>query len=400
MRATLQDHHGTRRLLERLAPGLDALCRYDSSWLRSDIAAGLSVAAIALPVGIAYAGLARVPVQVGMYAAIFPLFAYALFGSSRQLMIGPDAATCMMMAAALGSAAGGDPACYGALVTLMTLFVGVIYLVMGFARLGFFANFLSMPILVGFLNGVAVLIIAGQLGTLLGVPVTASEFLPRVAEVLTGMGRAHAPTAALGVAVLAGLVASRRLAPRVPGAMVAVLVGIALCVALDMQEFGVAVVGRVPGGLPEFGRVPDLPAETASTLVRDAAGLALVRFTSGILTARSFALRNRYEIDANRELKRRLLMRIAECSPPVEWVVVDASPVNVIDSTALKRVEQLIDELAARGIVFAVAHRKIAAGRMLEGSWVNVRGELTAEHSYPTIQSAVDAIHARQGVGP
>jgi len=183
-----------RRLLSRVAPGLDALSRYQVSWLSSDIAAGLSVAAVGLPVGIAYADLAGVPPVIGIYAAIFPLFAYALFGASRQLMIGPDAATCLMLAAALGPLAGGNPDHYLSLVSVMTLMVGLIYIVMGLARWGFIASFLSRPILVGYLNGIALLVIVGQLGKLLGMSVAASDFFPKLLEILAKLGDAHLPT--------------------------------------------------------------------------------------------------------------------------------------------------------------------------------------------------------------
>jgi MFS superfamily sulfate permease-like transporter len=166
---------GTRRPRQphqQQESGVEAFSRYRLMCLPVDIAAGLSVAAVALPVGIAYADLAGVPAIIGIYAAIFPLFAYALFGSSRQLMVGPDAATCMMMAAALGPLAGGDTERYMALVIVMTLTVGLLYLLMGMSRLGLLANFLSLPILVGFLNGVALIIIVGQLTKLLGIPVS------------------------------------------------------------------------------------------------------------------------------------------------------------------------------------------------------------------------------------
>ena len=149
-------------------PGLEIFTRYDPSWLRSDLGAGLSVAAIALPVGIAYADLAGVPAVIGMYSAIFPLLAYALFGSSRQLMTGPDAATCIIVAASLGPLAGGDPERYLALMVILTLMTGILYVVAGFSRLGFIANFLSQPILTGYLNGIALIIIAGQLQKLFG----------------------------------------------------------------------------------------------------------------------------------------------------------------------------------------------------------------------------------------
>ena len=570
MVATERQQGRIRRLLGRVAPGLDAFSGYQVSWLPSDIAAGLSVAAIALPVGIAYADLAGVAPVVGIYAAIFPLFAYALFGSSRQLVIGPDAATCMMLAAALGPLAGGDAEHYQALVIVMTLIVGVICVIMGIARLGFIASFLSRPILVGYLNGIALLIIVGQLGRLLGISVVANEFFPRLLETLARIGDTHLPTVSLGIALLAGLVALRRFMPRVPAAFVVVVAGIALSVALNLQQHGVSVVGSVPAGLPEFFHIPILPVGDYPTLLRDAAGLVLVSLTGGILTAKSFAQRNRYEIDPDRELigfgagnivaglaqgfpvtgtdsrtavndamggksqmvgivaggvmllslfylteplalvpntalaavivvsavglfdfatlrelsamsrvelgfslgtslgvlvlgvlpgvlvavvlslillliltsrptdavlgrvpgmkgyhsrndypeiesipglllyrfnadlvffnvdyfKSRLLAAIAAAETPVQWVVVDASPINVVDSTALKQLEQLIEELAARGIVFAVARRKHAVRRLFEASWVDVRRELADEHNYPTLTSAVDAFNA------
>ena len=135
------------RIAQKFIPGLNSLSGYERSWLNSDLAAGLSVAAIALPVGIAYSDLAGVPAVVGMYSAIFPLLAYALFGSSRQLMTGPDAATCIIVAAALGPLAGGDAEKYMALMVILTLMTGLLYIISGFLRLGFIANFLSQPIL-------------------------------------------------------------------------------------------------------------------------------------------------------------------------------------------------------------------------------------------------------------
>jgi high affinity sulfate transporter 1 len=272
------------------------------SWLGSDIGAGLSVAAVALPVGIAYSEIAGVPAVIGMYAAIFPLFAYALFGSSRQLITGPDAATCMMMAAALGPLAGGDPQRYLALVTIMTLIVGLFYIFAGIARMGFIASFLSRPILVGFLNGIAFFIIAGQLPKLFGFSVEASDFFPKLIELVEKLGMTHMPTAMLGFASIVGLVALRRVMPRLPGALVVIIIGIVLVAWFDLDQKGVTVLGTVPSGLPAFFQFPALPLGDVPEILRDAAGLALVSFTSGILTAKSFAQRNSYEIDANREL--------------------------------------------------------------------------------------------------
>src|SRR5262249_40342690 len=147
-----------------------------------DLVAGLSVAAVALPVGIAYSDLAHVAPVIGIYSAIAPLFAYALFGSSRQLMIGPDAATCIMAAAAVRATAGTDPERYAALMMAMTLLTGVFYLVAGMLRLGFIANFLSHPILVGYLNGIALTVLIGQLPKLFGVAPGGQGFFGQVAH--------------------------------------------------------------------------------------------------------------------------------------------------------------------------------------------------------------------------
>ena len=278
------------------------LLAYDRRWFGRDLAAGMSVAAVALPVGIAYASLAGVPAQTGIYAATFPLFAYALFGSSRQLMIGPDAATCIMVAASLAPLAAGDPERYVALVPVLTLITGCFYLAAGFAKLGFIASFLSQPILTGYLNGIALIIIVGQLPKLLGYPSEAGEALPRLPSAAAtgrepladGRPRSRAPGR------------PRRVAPprpsRLPAALVVVALGIVAVYALGLDRQGVHLTGPVPAGLPTLGFAVFDP-ETYRSLFGDAAGIMLISFTSGVLTAKSFAQRNRYDIDANQELK-------------------------------------------------------------------------------------------------
>jgi high affinity sulfate transporter 1 len=289
------------RFAHKFMPGLGIFTRYDRSWLRSDLGAGLSVAAIALPVGIAYADLAGVPAVIGMYSAIFPLLAYALFGSSRQLMTGPDAATCIIVAASLGPLAGGDPERYLAMMVILTLMTGILYVVAGFSRLGFIANFLSQPILTGYLNGIALIIIAGQLQKLFGYTGEAEEFFPKLTEFIDKLDHSHLPTLVLGLGLLTVLIVLRRIAPKLPAALVVVVVGIAVVVTLGLDQSGVAVLGSVPAGLPSL-HIAAVEPTALKTLLGDAAGIALVSFTSGVLTAKSFARRNRYEVDANQEL--------------------------------------------------------------------------------------------------
>lgn len=293
-----------RRLISRLArvaPGLPALLGYRLADLPHDLIAGLSVAAVALPVGVAYAQIAGFDPVVGLYVSILPLLAYALFGTSRQLVVGPDAATCAMVAAAVTPLAGGDPALYLSLTVTLTVFAGLLCIGASFLRLGALADFLSRPILVGFLNGISLYILVGQFGKLLGFSISAPLILPKLVEVAQKIDQIHWPTLAVGLGTLVAYVVSKRMLPRLPAPLVA-LVGSGLVVGLlGLDARGVAVVGAVPAGLPVF-KLPNLSLDLLNQVAGAAAGLALITFTSMMLTARSFAAKNQYEIDADREM--------------------------------------------------------------------------------------------------
>lgn len=290
-----------RHFIQIIAPGIITLINYQPSWLLKDIIAGLSVAAIALPVGIAYAELAGVPAVVGMYSAIFPLFAYALFGSSRQLMTGPDAATCIIVAASLGPLASGDPELYMTLLFALTIVTGLVYLFAGIIRLGFLANFLSQPILTGYLNGIALLIIVGQLPKLFGYAATEELFFRKIIEFTQNVGQSHWPTTILGLSLLIVLMLLIRFLPRLPGALIIVALSIFAVAGLELDQQGVAVLGYVPGGLPSMV-FPSFNFDFFNDIFSAASGIMLVSFTSGVLTAKSFAQRNGYNVDANQEL--------------------------------------------------------------------------------------------------
>jgi high affinity sulfate transporter 1 len=284
----------------RWMPGLADLRDYRREWLPADALAGLSVAAIQVPTAIAYAVLAGFSPEVGLYASVLPLVAYALFGSSRQLIVGPDSATCAMVAAALLPLAGGDPHRYADYSIVLALLVGGFSVIGGLARIGFLADFLSRPILTGFLNGTGLSIIAGQLGKLLGISLHSREFLGQLREVVSRLGETHALTAMLGLGLLVVLVALKRLAPRIPGPLAGVILGGVLWTILQPAAIHVQVVGEVPGGLPAFG-IPSIDPGDLRALAIAALGIALVSFCSAMLTARSFAARNHYEIDANQD---------------------------------------------------------------------------------------------------
>jgi high affinity sulfate transporter 1 len=286
--------------LSRGAPGLPDLCNYRRADLPSDIIAGLSVAAVALPVGVAYAQLAGFRPEVGLYASCLPLVAYALFGTSRQLIVGPDAATCALVAAAVGPLAAGDQDLYAALSMVLALLAGLFCIVARFFKLGALADFLSRPILVGFLNGMAISIALGQIGKIFGFAISREGIVPRLIEFVSKLGQTHPPTLAIGVSAAVVLAVSGRVFRRLPAALAAMIVTGAAVRFLGFEEAGVKVVGPVPAGLPPL-KIPSIPLDYIPGLCAEAAGVALIGFSSMMLTARSFAAKNRYEIDADRE---------------------------------------------------------------------------------------------------
>jgi high affinity sulfate transporter 1 len=265
-----------------------------------DLVAGLSVAAVAIPTAIAYAQLAGVPAAHGLYASILPLAAYAFFGTSRQLIIAPDAATCAMLATIVLPLAAGDPNRIISLTMVLTMLTGVFCIVAGLARLGFLTNFLARPILVGYLNGIALSIISGQLGRLFGFSVESGGFFRLLINFVLKLGQTHGLTLAIGVAAFVLLRVLKYLAPKLPAPLVAMALGIAASAFFDLDQRGVALLGSIPAGLPGL-MIPHIRGGDWGPLVLGAAGLALISFNSGMVTARGFAVKNGYEINSNQE---------------------------------------------------------------------------------------------------
>jgi len=286
--------------IARVAPGLGSLLRYERSNAPHDLVAGLSVAAVALPVGVAYAELAGFNPVVGLYSSILPLLAYAIFGTSRQLIVGPDAATCALVTAAVAPLAAGNQATYESLSMTLAFLAGLFCIAASFVKLGALADFLSKPILVGFLNGIALSIILGQIGKVFGYPISAGGIIPRLAEFVSKLGLTHVPTLAVGVGTFVILLLTPRIFKRVPAALVAMILAAIAVRLLGLEQQGVKIVGDVPAGLPPI-RFPRFSLDLIPTILGDAAGLALVSFSSMMLTSRSFASKNRYDVDADRE---------------------------------------------------------------------------------------------------
>ena len=281
--------------------GRALLARYERAWLRPDVVAGVTVAAYLVPQVMAYAQLAGLDPVVGLWSAILPGIVYALVGTSRHVSTGPESTTAIMVAVAVAPLAAGDPLRYAALSTALALIVGAICIAGGALRLGFLGDLLSHPILVGYMTGVAALMVVSQLERVTGVPVHGDSFPAQIVEFVSDLGAIHGPTFGLALGVIAFLFAARRWLPSLPGPLMAVIGATVLVAALGLDTQGIAVVGPIPSGLPPVG-IPAVALADVASLAASALGIALVAYTDDILTARSFAIRNGYPIDANAEL--------------------------------------------------------------------------------------------------
>ena len=284
------------------APGVAQFRSYRLGWLRGDVAAGLTVAAYLVPQVMAYAALAGLPPISGLWAALVALAAYVIFGSSRQLSVGPESTTALMTAAVLAPVAAGDGARYAMLAAVLALLVGAICFVGALARLGFLANLLSRPVLVGYMTGIALLMIASQLGRITGVPVSGDRFIDLMRAFARVVGHVHWPTTVLAASVLLLLLALGRWAPKMPGPLIAVLAATLVVYGLSLNAKGIDIVGAIPAGLPALGLPRVAPSDTAA-LILPAVGIAIVAFSDTVLTARAFVAPGDAEIDANAELR-------------------------------------------------------------------------------------------------
>jgi SulP family sulfate permease len=284
-----------------LLPGLRQLVGYQRSWFRGDALAGLTVAAYLVPQVMAYAGVAGVPAVVGLWTAVPAMAVYALLGSSRQLSVGPESTTALLTAAAISPLVAGNPGRYAALTAGLAIVVGVICLVGWLTRLGFVADLLSRPVLVGYMAGVAVIMIIGQLHRTTGVPVEGSRVVTQLRSFISNLDELHWPTVLLSACTLAFLFMIQAWFPRVPGPLLAVSIAAIVVGVFGLKDHGLSVVGAVPEGLPT-PHVPDLSLSDLRELLLPAVGIAVVGYTDNVLTARAFATRAGYDVDANQEL--------------------------------------------------------------------------------------------------
>ncbi|HEY5386272.1 MAG TPA: sulfate permease [Thermoleophilia bacterium] len=291
--------------LSRWLPGLITLRGYQRRDARGDLGAGLAVTALLVPQGMAYAELAGLPAVTGLYTTVMALLAYALFGPSRILVLGPDSALAPLILATILPliGAGGDPAKAIALASAMAVIMGIICVVAGLARLGVVTELLSKPLRVGYLNGVAVVVVVSQLPKLFGFSVTAESTPARLKEFVVGVadGRTNAAALAIGLACLILLFGFKALAPKVPAVLIAVVGATAAVVAFDLVAHGVAVVGPVPKGFP----APALPAFDLGDIGRltlAAFGMAFITLADTSALSRTFALKYGRKVDPDQEI--------------------------------------------------------------------------------------------------
>jgi len=308
-------------LLRSLLPIITWLPRYERSWLRADVMAGLAVWAMMVPQALAYAGIAGVPPIYGLYAVPLAMAAYAVFGTSRTLSVGPESAIAIISAVTVGGIVAQDPAEFLALTSLLALVVGVLFLVFGLLRLGWAANFLSQPVLQGFTQGIALIVIIGQIPVLLGTNAAVGEMvgdlrnLPQVIGLnidyagffvqawaaLATIGKANPATAAVGVASLVMLFALKRFRPMAPSALIAVILAVLAVWILGLSERGVSVIGEVATGMVSLS-LPALSLGKVAALLPGALAIVLLGYSVSLSVANVSAQATGEEIDPNQEL--------------------------------------------------------------------------------------------------
>jgi high affinity sulfate transporter 1 len=289
---------------ERWVPGLRTLREYQRSWLASDLVAGLVLTALLVPVGMGYAQAAGLPPITGLYATIVPLVAYAILGPSRVMVLGPDSSLAAVIAAVILPLGGDDPETAVVLAGALAVITGLIILVAGIARLGFVTELLSRPVQLGYLYGIAVTILVGQLPKLCGFSIEGRGLLTEIRDFVQGVadGQVNRAALAVGLAGIVVILVLRRFWPKVPGVAVAVVVGIAAVAIFDLEAEGVEVVGVLPEGLPTLV-FPSVDLADLGTLFSGALGIALVAVADTTVLSQSLAAQRNESVDPDQELR-------------------------------------------------------------------------------------------------
>ncbi len=341
-----------KRTLRSFFPIVDWLPAYKSSWLRLDFIAALTVWALVVPEAMAYAGIAGMPSEAGLYAAPLALIGYAIFGTSKHLNVGPSstvAALSFSVVAGFAVSGSGD---FISLTVMLAILVGVMLIIAGLLRLGVLADFFSKPVLDGFIVGVAITIVVGQLDKLLGYEIPAElDFIPDILLLISDAASVYWPTAVVGLVSLALLFLIERFIPKLPGAITVLFLSIIASILIGFEDLGIEVVGEIPAGLPQFG-FPALSADQTGSLVLGAIAIALVAFAESVATARSYASKFKYKVNADQEL---IALGAASAGAGIsQGFVVDGSLSKTSASVEAGAKSQMVSIIAAVIIVITI----------------------------------------------
>ena len=292
-----------KTVLQRYLPIVDWLPKYRwGQWLRFDVLAALTVWALLIPEAMAYAGIAGVPPEVGLVTAQLALIGYAIFGSSKHLFVGPSSTVAILSASIVAPLAGSDGDLYLILTVWLAIFVGVFFVALGVARMGWIANFMASSVLSGFMVGLAIVIAVGQADKILGVEAEGDNVLQDLGSMLEQFSEWDWPTIAVGVAALAALFLIEEYLPRLPGALIVMLVAIAASAIFDFEGAGIHVVGEIPAQLPNLS-LPEWPGwDLMSDIMVGALAVIVVAFAESFAAAKSYASKFGYQVDANQEM--------------------------------------------------------------------------------------------------
>jgi high affinity sulfate transporter 1 len=292
-----------KRTLKSFFPIVEWLPKYQGSWLRFDVIAALTVWALVVPEAMAYAGIAGMPPEYGLYAAPLALLGYAIFGTSKHLNVGPSSTVAALsFGVVIGLASSGSDE-FISLTIMLAILTGILLIIGGLLRMGVLADFFSKPVLAGFIVGLAITIVVGQLDKLLGYEAEAElEFIPEILVLLSEIGMTHWPTLVVGLVSLALLFLMEKYIPKVPAAITVLFLAIIVSALVGFEELGIHIVGEIPAGLPPIGLPGGITLDQVLALLPGAAAIALVAFAESVATARSYASKFNYKVNADQEL--------------------------------------------------------------------------------------------------
>jgi len=342
----------TKRTFKSFFPIVKWLPKYQASWIRFDLIAALTVWALVVPEAMAYAGIAGMPPEYGLYAAPLALIGYAIFGTSRHLNVGPSSTVAALsFSVIVGLAAAGSDE-FISLTIMLAILVGFLLIIGGLLRMGVLADFFSKPVLDGFIVGVAITIVVGQLDKIVGYGVEEKDFIPEVLLLLKEIGMTHWPTLVVGLVSLALLFLIEKYIPKLPGAITVLFLAIIVSALLGFEDMGIHIVGEIPAGLPSIGLPGGITLDHVMSLLPGAAAIALVAFAESVATARTYASKFNYKIDADQEL---IALGVASTGAGIsQGFVVDGSLSKTSASVEAGGKSQMVSIIAAVIILITI----------------------------------------------